>query len=194
MPPDAVRRFEAQELRRFLAAVDAHLDGPARMILVGGSAMALGYGVAAGTRDVDTWETDLRRLDGVFAEARTETGLNIPVEPAAVGDVPWEFESRLQRVLPELPRLQVFVLEKHDLALSKALRCNEGDLVAIEQLHHLRALDRGTLIARYLDEMGHAIGDRARLDQNIVLVVLRLFGELDAALTDREIKAHRRDG
>jgi hypothetical protein len=59
MSPEPLRRFDAAELRRFLASVDTFLDRPVRVILVGGSALALGYQVGVGTMDIDTWETDL---------------------------------------------------------------------------------------------------------------------------------------
>src|SRR4051794_30503425 len=98
MARSGVREFGTRELRAFFAAVDAHLTRRARVIILGGSAIAVGYGVEQGTIDVDTWETDLRPLARAIALAREETGLDIPVSDAAVGDVPSDYESRLLRV------------------------------------------------------------------------------------------------
>lgn len=180
------------ELRRFLAAVDASLSGPARMILVGGCALAIGYEVGSGTRDIDTWQTDLGGLRAAIARARDVTGLDIPVGSAAAGDVPYDYESRLRRVMADLRHLEVYVLEKHDLALSKILRCDERDLMALEDLHRLQKLDEETLVARYMGEMDHAIGDPARIDLNLVVAVERLFGEIEADGVRRRVESWRR--
>jgi hypothetical protein len=191
MPHETLRRFDARELRRFLRAVDAELDGPVRVVLVGGSALALGYAVGTGTVDVDTWETDLRRIGAAAARARAATGLDIPIDSAAVGDMPYEYESRLRRVLPRLHRLEVYVPEKHDLALSKVMRCHEGDLAGIEALHRLHGLDEETLVTRYMEEMKHVIGDPSRIDLNLLVAVERLFGVVDAEVVERRLAEWR---
>jgi hypothetical protein len=191
MPPEQLRRFDAAELRRFLAAIDACLDGPARVVLVGGSALAIGYEVGVGTLDVDTWETDLDAIGSAVARARDITRLDIPVGPAAVGDVPFHYETRLRRVMPELHRLEVHVLEKHDLALSKIMRCHEGDLVGLAALQRLHGLDEETLVTRYMDEMDHVIGDPARIDLNLLAALELLYGEAEAEAVRRRILAWR---
>jgi hypothetical protein len=50
-----MRVFTPDELRRFLEAVDGALRGQAEVVVIGGAAAALEYGVATGTRDIDTW-------------------------------------------------------------------------------------------------------------------------------------------
>lgn len=79
---------------------------------------------------------------------------------------------------------------RHDLVLSKAVRAHEGDLVAIERLHAIAPLDRAVLVERYLREMRHAIGDPSRLDQNFLLVIERVYGEVEVAEVEREIARH----
>lgn len=179
MPADSFPRFEAEELRRFLTAVDRHLERPAALIVIGGSACALGYGVALGTNDVDTYNSVDESLLAAAERARAETALQIPVGRSPVADLPCEFEDRLQLVMPELVQLKVCVLEKHDLALSKTLRGNQHDLDAIEELHRLDPLDQEVLVERYMDELSAAIGDPQRLDQNLVLLIRCLYGEID---------------
>jgi hypothetical protein len=50
-----MRVYIPDELRRFLEGVDAALLGRAEVIVIGGAAAAIEYGVASGTRDIDTW-------------------------------------------------------------------------------------------------------------------------------------------
>ncbi|MBN1770308.1 MAG: hypothetical protein JXB32_03525 [Deltaproteobacteria bacterium] len=194
MPPEGLRRFDATELRRFLAAIDASLPGRARVVLLGGSALAVGYQLDTGTTDIDTWETDLAAVQPAAERAREVTGLQIPVGDAGVADAPYQYESRLVRVMPELQHLEVFVLEKHDLALSKIMRCHEGDLAGIQALHRRHGLDRETLVARYMTEMDHAIGDPKRIDLNLQVAVERLYGEAEAAAVGRRLDAWRQRG
>jgi len=189
MPPE--RRYAAGDLRRFLTAVDARLAAPATITLLGGSAIAL-YGVAAATMDIDTWETDLAPLQTAIAGARAATGLDVSVVPAAVADVPYNAGDRLEREAATWTRLRVFKLEPHDLALSKAVRANDHDLVGIEELHRVVYLDRDVLISRYLEEMDHAIGHRPRLDANFVLLIERLFGEVEAERVEEMVRSYRK--
>jgi hypothetical protein len=50
-----MRVYTPDELRRFLEGVDAALLGKAEVVVIGGAAAAIEYGVASGTRDIDTW-------------------------------------------------------------------------------------------------------------------------------------------
>lgn len=190
MPPEPARRFDAAELRAFFGAIDEHLTADAAMVVLGGCAIAL-YGAPVGTTDVDTYETDLAPLQPAIAHARKATGLDIPVQPVAVGDVPYDYQDRLEREPGAWKRLTVWKLERHDLALSKAVRGYENDLAAIERLHRIAPLDRETLVDRWLDEMGHAIGDRSRLDANLVVLIERLYGEIEADRTEAVLRARR---
>ena len=144
--------------------------------MIGGAAAALGYGVRSATKDLDTL-TSTADLEDAIGRARAETGLDVPIEPTPVADLPYEFESRLVRVLPALEQLELFVPEAHDLVLSKLVRANAGDLAAVEELHRRHPLSFETFVARYQREMTHAVGDPGRLDQNFLLGVQVLFGE-----------------
>lgn len=62
---------------------------------------------------------------------------------AGVSDFPYEFEDRLERVLPQLARLHVVVPERHDLALSKILRWAPSDRDDVRELHEAEPLDAG---------------------------------------------------
>ena len=50
-----MRIYTPEDLRRFLEGVDAALRGKAEVVVIGGAAAAIEYGVASGTRDIDTW-------------------------------------------------------------------------------------------------------------------------------------------
>ena len=152
--------------------------------------MAL-YGVPLGTMDIDTYETELAPLQDAFARARADTGLDIPVSPAGVADAPYDYRDRLQRELGRWTHLTVWKLERHDLVLSKAARGNEHDLTAIEKLHRISPLDLGTLVERYMGEMGQAIGNPVRLDQNFVAMIERLYGEAEADRIEESLRTHR---
>lgn len=185
------RPFDPEEIRLFLEAVDEFLSRPATIIVLGGTAIAL-HGVRAGTTDIDTWETDLDELESAIVQAREKTGLDIPVSNPGVADVPYDCEDRLQPVEGVWTKLTVRVLEPQDLALSKAVRGNEHELAAIEKLHEVKPLDFETLVARYLDEMGHAVGNFGdRLDPNFVLMIQRLFSEIAAEDAEDQLSRHR---
>lgn len=185
------RPFVPEEIRVFLGAVDEFLSRPAKIIILGGTAIAL-HGVRAGTTDVDTRETDLVELESAIAQARAKTGLDIPVSSPGVADVPYDCEERLESVSGVWTKLTVRVLEPHDLALSKAVRGNEHDLAAIEKLHEVKPLVFEILVSRYLDEMGHAVGNfDDRLDPNFVLMIQRLFGEVAAEDAEDQLRRHR---
>jgi Nucleotidyltransferase of unknown function (DUF6036) len=186
--PGAFARFEPTQLERFLTAVDAALTEPVFVIVLGGGAAALGYGVRTGTKDLDTL-TELGRLQGAIEVARRKTGLDIPVEPTPVADLPYEFESRLVRVLQQLRKLELFVPEAHDLVLSKLVRAHAGDLAAIEQIHQHHPLSFDTLLRRYCEEMTHTIGLPERLDQNFLMGVDVVFGELKREEARRALRA-----
>jgi uncharacterized nucleotidyltransferase DUF6036 len=192
-----VRSFTPEELRRFLKAADARLSARVEMIVLGGGALAVAWDVDLGTSDIDTWTSVPPPLRRAVDHARKDTGLRVPVFHASVSDAPYHFEDRLLRVLPELRRLIVFVPDPYDVALSKTCRGYQKDIDAIAALHGRHPLDREVLVGRYLDEMSHVTGDPGRIEQNFVLLVDRLYGEIEAdrvkdLLRDRD--AGRRTG
>ena len=156
------------DLVRFLKAVDHALARPAEVVIIGGAACAIRYGVLYATRDIDTWSELSAGLSGAVARARETTGLAIPFGPAGVADGPHGFETRLVRVLPQLKRLRVRVPERHDLVLMKMVRGYEHDLEAAEAMHRRKALRLDTLLERYESEMGSVVGHPTRLRGNLL--------------------------
>jgi len=177
-----MQRFDVQAIRDQLAAMDQVLDEPLRIIIIGGAAVALHIGSASiATKDIDTWQLgaiDLARLLSAAA------ALPIGIGPAAVADMPWDFEARLIRILPELTTLLVFLPEVHDLVLSKVVRWSDGDETQLHALHAHTPLDPARLVERFKSDMTHAIGDPRRLRQHFLLMIDALFGDLARARAD----------
>ncbi len=104
-----MKGFLRQQLERFLEAVEHALDQALEVVVIGGSAAALHYGVARATHDIDTWTAVQAALAAAAERARAITGLDVPLQKSGVADAPCEFESRLERILPSLTRLKVLV-------------------------------------------------------------------------------------
>jgi hypothetical protein len=186
-----VRIYTPGELRRFLAAMDRALAHPAEVVVIGGAAAAIGYGVSSGTRDIDTWTQVHEDLAAAAERARETTGLRVPFAQSGVADGPHDFESRLERARPRLKRLRVRMPERHDLVLMKVLRGDEHDLQAIEAIHHRSPLELSILLKRYQEEMGATIIAPRRLRGQFLTMVERLFPE-DLGETERRLGARRR--
>jgi len=183
----APRRFARSELATFLRAVDDLLEQPAQIVVIGGGALALGYDVDVGTQDIDTYKSDLALINDAAQRARAATGLKIPISAVTVADFPWNFRDRLTRALPDLRRLDVQVLEKHDLALSKVIRGDDHDFQQLLSLHETVGLHFGTLLERYIEEMGHEVAHPGRVRLNLLELVEHLFGELARVEAERQL-------
>ncbi len=183
----ADRRVLGQaELQRFFEAVDRHLSAPAKVILIGGAAIAI-HGGASTTSDIDTFERIPDHLVEAARRAEAELGIEAPMSRSVAADLPSEYDSRLQRYLPGLVWLEIWVVERHDLVLSKVVRGAEHDDQQVEQLHAAQPLDRKTLLDRFRMEMGYAVGSPDRLRTNLLQLIERLYGELERVRADREL-------
>lgn len=183
------RSFGADEIRAFLHAVDRHLTRRTRVEIIGGGAAALAHGARSTTSDLDTFSAVHEELQAAAARAAEETGLPIPVSQATVADVPYDYEDRIERQLPDLKHLEVWVLEKHDLVLSKTIRCYEHDLEQIVEIHHSVGLSFEVLLERFESEMTNVIGDTRRIRSNFLIMVEAVFGELQRATAEKRLKS-----
>lgn len=182
-----MREFHPDDLMRFLLALDANLSRSTRLMVIGGAALALGYRVERATLDLDTF-CDLKGLEESLQRARVDTGLDIPVEFAAVAQAPWNYEDRLVKLNLEGARnLHVFVPEAHDLALMKIVRGDAADLGAIEALHRHYPLDLDIILHRFSDEMGHVVGSSSTLYLNLLACIERLFGQEAAEAAEAQL-------
>jgi hypothetical protein len=182
-----MRRYGYDELVAAFAALDALADAPRRIVVIGGAAVAFHTLASAGTKDIDTWHGDLRDL----IDACRARGIDLPpIGQVGVADFPYDFESRLERVLPQLERLEILVPEAHDLVVSKVIRWAPGDQDDIRELQDYRSLDKDILFARYLDET-YAMGNQAEHDWNFVHCIDALFGEIAADEAKARVRARR---
>ena len=169
-----MKTYLAEQLVLFLEAIDAALDEPTRLIVIGGTAAALHYGVKFPTRDIDTWNAISAGLATAVENAVRKTGLDVPVARSGVADAPEGMEERLEPVLTHLGRLKVFVPERHDLALMKMLRANQHDLDVIAEMHGHSPLHLDVLVQRYEDEMD-PVGDPRTIRGNFLALIEVLF-------------------
>jgi hypothetical protein len=192
-----VRRYDHLEIEAALRALDAVCTESHRLVVIGGAAVALHTRIPSGTQDIDHLLPDIEVL---LARCKA-THLELPPFSAStVAEYPWDAEDRLQRVLPELARLEVWLLEPHDLVLSKVIRWHDGDEEDARELHRASPLSQPILLERYLHEMDHVMGDPLRRGLNFVECIDRLFGEItadearDAIERDRAAPATTRTG
>jgi hypothetical protein len=187
-----MRTFSSEDLKRFLRSVDKHLTSPVSILVIGGSAASLGYGIKTSTKDIDLFETeeqDYKLFQEACERAKQETNLEIPVEEVGVGDVPYNYEDRLQKESSlGLNWLEVRYPEKHDLALMKIIRGYEHDIQHVKEIHQNHTLDLRTLTNRFINEMSHVVGIGAEQLQNkFLLMIEEVFGEEEADEAERAI-------
>ena len=172
-----MRYYVRAEIERFLRAVDRALKRPATVVIIGGGAAALKYGIDDPTTDIDTFTTLDAELRRAVEAARKATGLPMPFERSGVADGPYSFEDRLLRAMPRLSRLTVLVPERHDLALMKTVRGDQADFAKLQAIHERKRFDLAVLLDRYQQEMSHVVIDPRRLRGNFLALVESLFPE-----------------
>lgn len=181
-----MRKFRRDELTRFLESLDKHLSGPRRIILIGGAAASLAYGITRVTTDIDTIN-DISDLEPALQLARLDTGLDVPFQSVGIYDAPHHYEDRLAPIDLKLKQLQIVVPEKHDLVLMKVVRGQDNDREAIQQIEDQVGLDELTLVDRFKNEMTHAIGRPEHLRLNFLSVIEMLYGESEADRVNSEL-------
>jgi hypothetical protein len=82
------RRYTRDELLKFLRGLDEGLEAPTELLVIGGAAAALRYGATRATKDIDTWSIIPPAVLKAADVARAATGLDVPIERAAVADAP----------------------------------------------------------------------------------------------------------
>jgi hypothetical protein len=180
------RIYGLDEICAFLRAVDLRLSSRSSIVIIGGAAAAFHQSTST-TNDVDTREAITAEVRAAVEHVAAENEIAIPMNHSAVADVPWNFQDRLVRQLPELLMLEVWVLDKHDLVLSKTMRGDEHDEQQILEIHRAVGLDFDVLVQRFRDEMDHVIGDPVRIRQQFLQLLDMLFGELKRVAAARSL-------
>lgn len=83
-----MKRFAPAQIEHFLVVLDGNLERNAQITIIGGSALAIGYGVARATNDIDTFQSDLSDVETAAAVARQVTGLEIPIANVTIAQLP----------------------------------------------------------------------------------------------------------
>lgn len=184
-------RYDTAQLRAYLEAIDRHLDVHVELVVIGGSAALLQHGAHSATRDIDAFAGDVASVQVAARHAAAEIGYAVPIDSAAIADLPSHYDQRLEEPLPHLKKLRLRVPDRYDLILSKLLRASAGDLVVCREIHAHSPLDAHVLIKRYLDEMNHAIGRQADHDQNLVAAIEYLWNAERADAAEQQIQRAR---
>lgn len=175
--------FDRRQLLTFLRAVDRHLASKAEVVVVGGAALSIAYGVERRTSDIDVVELrgSDKDLTHAVRQAREDTGLAVAMGPATVTVIPDHFEGRLRSARGlRLRRLKFMVPEKYDLALSKiaASASRPHDLDAVLDLHAKHRLSRRELVDRFDREMARvSVVDQRQLALPMAVAVAELYGD-----------------
>lgn len=172
-----MKQFLPEDLVSLLTHVDALLDKPFDLLVIGGAAASLAYGARKTTTDIDVATQLPQELQHIIDRARKETGINIPFQYVGIFEPPYSYEDRLMAITqPRLAALQVFVPERHDLTLMKTVRGFENDLQTIEEIHQSQPLLVEVLLDRFLTEMTQVTANPRVVRLNFLLLVERLFG------------------
>jgi len=126
-------------LRAAFRALDARIEAPVTLVVGGGSAMMLAYGLPVRTRDVDAYTATghLDDLAPVLRDVARELGLSSdwlnPYFETYTHVLPSDYGSRLREVFAG-ERLRVMALGVEDLLIMKCFAGREKDI------GHARAL------------------------------------------------------
>jgi hypothetical protein len=173
-PATAVRTFGRNAIMAFLTEIDDQLHQPVVMEIVGGTAALLAHGAQTETKDINSLSPFDQRILG----AAPLTTHEIPLVQTTVSAPDWYEERRFK---PDLGfrNLVIWVPERHDLMLMKALRSAKHDLQIIDEMHHVEPFDLETIVERYNFGMRQAIrglGGHLIFDQRIQAILQKLFG------------------
>lgn len=167
-----------EQLEAFFIELDKLVTQGYDLIVIGGTAMVLGYDSQRMTNDCDPWGQAADELLSKWKEASKKSGVQLGVDTqAGVAQLPEGFESRLVEADFKLQKLKIKYPEKHDLALSKVARLLGNDLDDIVWLHEKHTLNFKQLTKIYFEEFRPIyIGNPRNLDFNFLDVIEELFG------------------
>jgi hypothetical protein len=82
------------------------------------------------------------------------------IDHVAIANYPSGYESRLVRAFPIWPKVRLWALEQHDLALTKLERSNDRDIRDVMFLAKSGLIKRDTLVALFETEFAPYITGR----------------------------------
>jgi hypothetical protein len=185
-----MKQFLPEDILEFLQKTDEFLKADCDLIVIGGAAASLAYGVTKTTTDIDLATEIPKHLQEALKLASEETGITIPVSYVGQYEPPYDFESRLKTIDNfEFRMLNLSVPEQHDLALMKMVRGYENDIQAIEEMHEAQPFELEIFIERFMNEMTQAIGNPGMIRLNFLLMTEKLFGSAAMSEVDTMTEA-----
>ncbi len=159
------RELPAEPWLSFLTDLDAALDEPAGFHCIGGFVVSQHYGFARETADLDVLMViPPDAVQGVAELAGRGSRLHrkhrVYIDHVAIANYPDDYEARLIRVFPVWPKVRLWALEPHDLALTKLERSNDRDIRDVLYLAQAGLIVRETLISRFETEFEPHIAGR----------------------------------
>ena len=168
--------------REFLSEVDHLLPGPIELHCLGGFVIAIQYRLDRPTNDVDYVEiVPPDALHVLQAIAGPESALarryRVHFQHVTVASLPESYAERLTELFPDrFGNLRLFVLDPHDLALSKLARNSPVDRDDVAHLARTVPLDPDVLRRRYRQDLRPlVIGDRERHDRTLEMWIQSYF-------------------
>lgn len=133
MPPGARRVLDGPLMREALRRLDGHLDAPLRLVIGGGGAMILAYGIPLHTQDVDAFPVQPGQLASIQEKARL-VAAELDIEPDWLNShfetftfaLPSDYASRLREVYRG-SWLRADALGPEDLLVMKCMAGRDKD-------------------------------------------------------------------
>ena len=152
------RELPSEPWLSFLTDLDAALHDPADFHCIGGFIICQYYGLARETADLDVLTVipadAARRVAELAGEGSPlQKKHRVYIDHVGVVNYPDDYEARLVRVFPFWPRVRLWALEAHDLALTKLERSSDKDIRDVMYLAQLGLIVRKTLISRFETEL-----------------------------------------
>ncbi|MDZ4802215.1 MAG: DUF6036 family nucleotidyltransferase [Bryobacteraceae bacterium] len=156
---DRTGRLPVEPWLSFLTDLDAALDEPAAFHCIGGFVVSQHYGFARETADLDVLtvippDAAQRVAELAGKGSPLQKKHRVYIDHVAVANYADDYEARLVRVFPVWPRVRLWALEPHDLALTKLERSNDRDIRDVMYLAQAGLIVRETLISRFRTSRG----------------------------------------
>lgn len=170
------RSSPAEPWLSFLSDLNAALDEPISLHCMGGFAIVQAYGQQRLTADIDVlsvvpYSVSSRLVETAGRNSALRETHGVCVDVVAVATAPEQYATRLTPLYPGIwNKLSLFVLEAHDLALTKLERNFERDRADVAFLARAGFLQAAVLRDRYFNELRpYVIGRKSWHDQTLRL-------------------------
>lgn len=172
-----MKHYGRAEILDFLGRLDAKLEEPVGLVVVGGAAAVIAYGAESPTKDIDTW-TNVPPAVQEAADELVAAGKGVPLGKSGVAELPYDSEDRFRAAELGLEKLEIVLPDPYDLALSKIARGYEHDYQVIEEMHDEEPFSLERFVELFEAEFdGLATTNKRKLRLSMAILVARLFGD-----------------